>query len=518
MKSEAQRCKKILFQLWTFSLAAVFMVNASALVLGDIQVNSALGQSLSARIALIAISDEELLELKTGLASAEVYKKFGLQYPDVHKFRFQLVNDAGAPPFIRVSTLHPVEDPFINLLLEISTASGKLTRAYTLLLDPPSDLLRSSAVVQSAALHDVSPQSMPASVSGKHAHEQSVRPVKTASKRKKHHANKAAQTEHATDRSHMKLAMSLSISRYDASVPVGPKEANDALQEELIAKEKLLEDLNLQIGEMKTVIKSLQDKRALASSSAVPEAALAASEVHSAELPEPVVLSAQPPGTTSEINWLNSVLAFAVLLLGLVGVVWYRKYKQMHEGGQGTFDDLHEAEPFVAQMIVREPVYIKPEAPDITMPFPTKKAPFTSLAESSDTQLTQENQTPTEPGETELHFEKVVVPVGEQSIETPAYAEHAPIVPPEYAILMAANRHLRAGNDQLAEEALIQAIKVNPKNLYGYQALLRIYDARTDAKSFEGIALQLKETGDEAAFKEAAAMGQKLDPDNPLYL
>ena len=37
---------------------------------------------------------------------------------------------------IRLSTLNPVEEPFVDLLVELNWASGRLVRQYTFLLDP----------------------------------------------------------------------------------------------------------------------------------------------------------------------------------------------------------------------------------------------------------------------------------------------------------------------------------------------------------------------------------------------
>lgn len=483
-------------------MAAVFMANADALVLGEIQVNSTLGQPLSARIAFVDLSDVDALQLKIRLAGSDEYNKLGLQFPDGHKFRFQVVNEQGAIlPFIRIITSHPIDDPFVNLLVEVSSPAGKLIKAYTFLLDPPLDSLRSSDAEPSVTVEhqEVSPSVTTAF--GKGGSDQAVKPVKSAVKRTRHHARKTVQAEPQLGRSRMKLAMSLSISSYDPSAQTGAN--RDALQEELIAKEKALQDLNLQIGEMQTVIKSLQEKQGITAYAA---SAVPAEVPHSAS---PVSVAVQPPATP--IIWLNSVLAFAALVLGGVGWGWYRKYRRMHEWQHGPFDDLHEEPP--AEITEQEPVYVKPDAPHVKMLFPTRQAPFTSLDESTDAPSPDQSPAASAP----LQFEKVALPIGEQSVEVPAYTEHTPIVPPEYALLMEANRYLRAGNDQQAEDALIQAIHVNSKNLYGYQALLRIYEKRGDTKRFENMALQIKQTGDEDAFNEAAEQGRKLDPDNPLY-
>lgn len=490
MRNEGLNFVKIFLQLWLFYIAAI--ASADALVLGEIRVNSTLGQPLRAQIAFIDLSEVDALQLKIRLASSEDYKKLGLQYPDSSKFNFQVINEQGALlPFIRISTPYPIDDPFINLLVEVSSPAGRLIKAYTFLLDPSPDFFHSPAAEPSVAIEHH--EAFASSKFGKNSGDQVVKPVKSAAGHKKHHAKRkiAAQAERQDSRSQMKLAMSLSISSHDPSEAAGA--SRDALQEDLISKEKSLEELKLQIGEMQMVIQSLQDKRAASSVvSAVPDVAA-----------QPAKLVVLPGNPQSGKTWLNAALAFAVLVLGGILFAGYRKYKRMHGWQHGPFDGLNEEE--TAEVAEKEPSFFKP-ALDMTMPVSIKQAPAASLPEAP--------QEPPQIPPFQIPFEKVTF--GEQPVQMPAYTEHA--VPPEYAMLMEAKRYLRAGNDQLAEEALIRAIGVNPKNLFGYQALLRIYEARGDVKSFENTALRLKENSDEAAFNEAAEMGRKLDPDNPLYI
>ena len=53
MKSEVQCRIKRIFKLGLLPVALLFMANADALLLGDIRVNSALGQPLKAHIAIV---------------------------------------------------------------------------------------------------------------------------------------------------------------------------------------------------------------------------------------------------------------------------------------------------------------------------------------------------------------------------------------------------------------------------------------------------------------------------------
>jgi pilus assembly protein FimV len=535
------RCAR--FGSMLLMLSAVVMSNADALMLGNIQVNSRLGQPLSAQIAFLDISDVDALQLKLHLANIDEYKKLDLQYPEGIKFTFRVVNEPGAlVPFVRIVTQRPIDDPFVNLLIEVTAASGKLVKAYTFLLDPPSELASSDDAFSEEGKSLPVAKSMSDNVSvdsSKAAPRRKSRPRRV----KKHAAVKKEPTARDS-KSHMKLAMSLSISRYDPAAPVTQKEAGDALEEELIAKEKSLEELKSQIGEMQSVIKSLQDKTDPAAQSAPERAIAAQSEVApqvASVAPQPGKLHVETPlaqpqpesASLSGTDWLNPLLAFLALLLGAAVLFGYRQYRRMHASKPGPFDnandELHESEgvaslhanklvvPTADRHVEAYPAtlpILPPSAPVPSEPLPSAPLPSAPVPSAP----VPSAPLPSAPSLSEA--DKPSLTFGEQSMEMPAYTEPAsvPIVPPEYAILMEANKYLRSGKDKQAEEALVRAIEVNPKNTYGYHALLKLYVTRNDKAHFENIARQLKAIEDEESFEEAAEMGRKLDPGNPLYV
>jgi pilus assembly protein FimV len=110
---------------------------ASAVGMGVINVGSSLGQPLKAEIELVAIGKAEKDSLVARLASPEAYKSAGLEYPYGNKFKFQVESRANGEQYIKASSAQPVNDPFVSLLVELTWSSGKLSREYTFLLDPP---------------------------------------------------------------------------------------------------------------------------------------------------------------------------------------------------------------------------------------------------------------------------------------------------------------------------------------------------------------------------------------------
>lgn len=539
------------------------MSNANALVLGEIQVLSHLGQPLSAKIALTDLSATEAQQLKIRLADIDAYNKTDLQYPDGHKFQFRLINEQGTQPFIRVITPYPINEPYLSLLLETVSVSGKFIKAYTFLLDPsPSWQREPTIAVQpliipppaQEAVHQASTVTQPKeagdAIADKHAVKRKknkrATPPKPATQATPDVLHGAAVQDQ--DRvPQMKLAMSLSISSHDPTTG----ETTDALHEELIAKKKTLEDLNAQLGAMQAAIKALQGRLNLSNqlsvdaASGVQSLSVAASSVPNTgqnistlQTPSPSVQHLPEPETFFEANRL--ALAFMALLLAVSGLVWYRKSQDVKKN---PFDDIDETtgSPLMPQYQIKEitsPVMTPPLTETNTAPviatFTTEKLAtpvsaspaavqqriepsFTEIPEQTAPLLAEKREQPiTKPQPNE----NKVWPFDEQSIDTSHQDEQisAPIVPPEYVMLLEAKKHLRSGDDNLAEEVLIQAIRANPRNTYGYLVLLSIYEKRADKDSFAALSQRLKEIGDEPSFAEAAEMGRKLDPDNPLYI
>ena len=123
-------------------------VAAFALGLGDISLDSALNEPFSAEIPLESVDAAELAELKVSLASTDTFERYGLDRPAfLGDFRFAVAENSNGVPVISLSSLQPVSEPFVTLLLDVRWSSGRLLREYTVLLDPP---LFENTVVQPA--------------------------------------------------------------------------------------------------------------------------------------------------------------------------------------------------------------------------------------------------------------------------------------------------------------------------------------------------------------------------------
>lgn len=139
--------KFITFSLKTLSAAvvsAVLFSNAYGAGLGKLTVLSSLGQPLLAEIELTSVSKEEAGSLSVKLASVEAFRQANIEFnPALFALRFA-VEQRGGRQIVRISSTQPVNEPFVDMLLELGGGNSRLVREYTFLLDPP-DLRRTQS-------------------------------------------------------------------------------------------------------------------------------------------------------------------------------------------------------------------------------------------------------------------------------------------------------------------------------------------------------------------------------------
>jgi pilus assembly protein FimV len=105
--------------------------------LGKLTINSALGQPLQAEIDLVAVRNEEISSLAAQLGSHEAFSQAGIDYKSFFsKLKISIEPRSNGDPFIKITSPNAINEPFLNMLIELSWASGRLMREYTVLLDP----------------------------------------------------------------------------------------------------------------------------------------------------------------------------------------------------------------------------------------------------------------------------------------------------------------------------------------------------------------------------------------------
>ena len=120
-------------------LGSLCSIEAHALALGRVTVQSALGEALRAEVDIAEINVEEANSLRVAIGSAAAFKAAGLEYSAaVVGLQVSLQKRADGRSFLRLTSPRPVTEPFVDLVLEANWASGRVVRDYTLLFDPPN--------------------------------------------------------------------------------------------------------------------------------------------------------------------------------------------------------------------------------------------------------------------------------------------------------------------------------------------------------------------------------------------
>lgn len=127
--------------LTSVAAAALLMLHvggAQALSLGRLTVQSALGEPLRAEIDITGMTAEEAASLRSTLASPEAFRAAGVDFnPALQGAQLSLARRPDGRAYIRVTGDRAVSEPFVDMVIDFSWSSGRLQRAYTLLIDPP---------------------------------------------------------------------------------------------------------------------------------------------------------------------------------------------------------------------------------------------------------------------------------------------------------------------------------------------------------------------------------------------
>jgi pilus assembly protein FimV len=634
---EGDGVRKSLIKLLGFIAGITMSATIFALGMGGINVNSGLGQVLAADIELVAVNKADKASLVARLASPDVYKSAGLDYPYGNKFKFQIESRPNGEPYLKVTSIQPINDPFVVMLVELTWSSGRLLREYTFLLDPPGYVAElpaqakvqplapavqtstesmiaipaepaaqpqifssvdqgkalptspapstveqgmskpafaieqnateaaAESVTESTVLGEISEPNKewlavqrgdtlskisalykPADVSlermlvalyranasqfdGKNmnriragkilrmpslkevevvAQSEAVREIHAQvadwnSYRQKLASAAALKSQpQATEQvATGKLASSvadkapvakesakevLKLSRGEApgdqaAAGAGGKsmtaqESKNAAQEDAIAKAKAAKEEQMRTAMLEKNIQDMQRLAELKSSAAAlaQQPKVAASEAVASEVkpapvvkpkpktkPKPLPVKQEEPSLVDQIMAvLDQFMAEPLYLAGGAGAL-------VILGGLGWLVNRRKKKSFDVTSQFSEPVKSSPETGD-----------FTGIASPQDDNMDQSNEAD---------------PISE------------------------ADLFLNFGRDAQAEEILKDALQSTPNNHKIHLKLLEIYSGRKDLSSFETIARQLQDSGDEEASKQALAMGRELDPGNPMY-
>lgn len=106
--------------------------------LGELEISSGLGEPFIAEIELLSVSPEEFSSLVASIASEEAYAAQGITRLGVHNtIQVELAKNIEGSPILKLRSSQAISDPYLDMLIQVDWATGRLQREYTVLLDPP---------------------------------------------------------------------------------------------------------------------------------------------------------------------------------------------------------------------------------------------------------------------------------------------------------------------------------------------------------------------------------------------
>jgi pilus assembly protein FimV len=117
-------------------LAAALCGPLRAAELGEVKVNSHIGQQLSADIELVDLTPADLADLQARLASADVFKGAGLEMRPELSGMYITVARRDNKRILHLTTLQPISADALHLFLELNSGGRKIIRAASLWLTP----------------------------------------------------------------------------------------------------------------------------------------------------------------------------------------------------------------------------------------------------------------------------------------------------------------------------------------------------------------------------------------------
>lgn len=145
-------------------LAGALCGPLQAAELGEVKVNSHIGQQLSADIELVDLTAADLAELQARLANPDVFKGANLSMPPVLGGMHISVAKRDNRRFLHLTTLQPVTADALHLFLELSSGGRQIIRAASLWLTPEPPAPRVARASTAAAAMPTPPAAPVAAV------------------------------------------------------------------------------------------------------------------------------------------------------------------------------------------------------------------------------------------------------------------------------------------------------------------------------------------------------------------
>jgi FimV-like protein len=119
-------------------LSIMLATPSLAATLGSLNLSSNLGEPLLAEVELLLEPQETFNGLQAGIASEQAYAQQGIRY-QVHylDLKVELQQNPQGLAVLKLSSSLPINEPYLDLLLQLDWSTGRLQKQYIVLLDPP---------------------------------------------------------------------------------------------------------------------------------------------------------------------------------------------------------------------------------------------------------------------------------------------------------------------------------------------------------------------------------------------
>ncbi|MHB1175611.1 MAG: FimV/HubP family polar landmark protein [Sulfuriferula sp.] len=139
--------KKIIASYLSAGLLMLLPLTSQAAGLGKLSVRSALGQPLNAEIELLAKDKTELDALSARLAGNDAFREAKINpAAALYNLKFAVDKKPDGRAILKITSSKPINDPFLDMLIELDWATGRMVREYTVLLDPPGAAMAQTTV------------------------------------------------------------------------------------------------------------------------------------------------------------------------------------------------------------------------------------------------------------------------------------------------------------------------------------------------------------------------------------
>jgi pilus assembly protein FimV len=156
----ALRCRSIRAWVLAGLLVSISVVSHAA-GLGKLTVLSTLGEPLNAEVDLVA-EKTELGSLGAHLGTPDAFERAGLSYSSALRgANVSIEKRASGEPYVKITSTKPATEPFVDLLVELTWSTGRISREFTALLDPPDIATERAKQQKAAAAAEVKPAPAP---------------------------------------------------------------------------------------------------------------------------------------------------------------------------------------------------------------------------------------------------------------------------------------------------------------------------------------------------------------------